>query len=156
MTVFVSIGLSAGMPIIIIAAFFGLLFKYLYLKYLFVRFCKIPKTYDEALDLKVVGLLPYCILLHFMLGIWMFGTTTIFSSDSSDFANWVNNLNYSFIQQIGFLISRMLSTWYYSLFFIAVALLFTFKLIIFNLVVKNFVEDSKEIDVIQVKGQGGD
>jgi hypothetical protein len=46
MTVFVSIGLSSGIPFITIVTFFVLLLKYLYLKYTFIRFCKTPKIID--------------------------------------------------------------------------------------------------------------
>lgn len=80
MIVFVSLSLSGGMPIITVASFFALWFRYLYLKYIFVRYCKVPKTYDEALDLKVTGFLPYAVVIHFMLAIWMFGVSSIFNS----------------------------------------------------------------------------
>ena len=80
MLVFVSLSLSGGMPIITIATFFALWFRYIYLKYIFVRYCKVPKTYDEALDLKVTGFLPYAVVIHFVLAIWMFGVSSIFNS----------------------------------------------------------------------------
>lgn len=89
MIVFVSLGFSAGIPLMTVVTFFALLSRYLYLKYIFIRYCKIPKTYDEALDLKTSGLLPYGVMIHFMFGIWMFGVTTIFNSDSSTFDSWV-------------------------------------------------------------------
>lgn len=89
MIVFVSLSLSAGMPLITVVSFFALWFRYLYLKYIFIRYCKVPKTYDEALDTKVSGLIPYSVCIHFMFGIWMFGVTTIFNSDSSSINSWV-------------------------------------------------------------------
>ncbi len=98
MIVFVSLGLSPGIPLVTIVTFFALWFRYLYLKYIFIRYCKVPKTYDEALDLKVSGLLPYGVILHFAFGIWMFGVTSIFNSDSSSFESWVNGLDYAFIK----------------------------------------------------------
>jgi hypothetical protein len=139
MIVFGSLGLSSGMPLITIISFFALWLRYLYLKYLFIRYCKIPKTYDEALDLKVSGLLSYGVCIHFMIGIWVFGVTTIFNSNSSTFNDWVNGLDYSFIQQIAFILARILGTWYYSVFFFFILALFFFKVIIFNLIAKNFM-----------------
>lgn len=85
MIIFVSLGLSPGMPLITIVSFFVLWFRYIYLKYIFIRYCKVPKAYDEALDIKVSGLIPYGVCIHFMLGIWMFGVTSIFNSNSSTF-----------------------------------------------------------------------
>ena len=78
MLVYVSVALSPGMPIIAPIAFLALLLRFFYLKHEFIRFCKIPKTYDEALDLKVTKLLPYSVILHFILGLWMFGVPDIF------------------------------------------------------------------------------
>jgi hypothetical protein len=98
MIVFVSLGLSPGIPLVTIVTFFALWFRYLYLKYIFIRYCKVPKTYDEALDLKVSGLLPYGVVLHFAFGIWMFGVTSIFNSNSNSFEAWVNGLDYAFIK----------------------------------------------------------
>lgn len=135
-------------------SFFALAFRYFYLKYIFIRYCKIPKTIDEALDQKVSGLLPYSVLLHFMIGIWMFGVTTIFSSDSSSFNDWVNGFDYAFLQQIAFILARMLGTWYYSLFFLVVVFVFIFKVIVYNLVVSNLVEKPKDTEVVQVRAVG--
>jgi hypothetical protein len=145
MIVFVSLALSSGMPIITIISFIALGLRYLYLKYVFIRYCKIPKTYDEALDLKVSGLLPYGVLIHFACGIWMFGVTTILKSDSSSFDTWVSTLNISFFREIAFIIARILATWYYSAFFFLVFLVFFFKLIIFNIIAKGLMKDSKDV-----------
>lgn len=76
--VFISLIMSAGMPLITIVAFFAITFRYIYLKFHFIRFCKIPKTFDVALDNKVTDMLPYALLIHFVFAIWMFGVTDIF------------------------------------------------------------------------------
>ena len=101
-------------------------------------------------------LLPYSVLLHFMVGIWMFGVTTIFKSDTSSFNDLVNGFNYSFLKQIAFILARMLGTWYYSLFFLVVLAVFMFKVIVFNLVVSQFVETPKDTEVIQIRSLGED
>lgn len=44
--VFVSLALSSGIPLITVVSFFALAFRYVYLKYIFIRYCKIPKTID--------------------------------------------------------------------------------------------------------------
>lgn len=52
--------------------------------------------------------------------------------------------------------SRLLGTWYYSIFFVAVLTLFAFKIIVYNIIARNFMKDSKEVDVIQVRSTGDD
>lgn len=86
----VSLVFAPGMPIIAIVGFFALLFRYLYCKYIFIRHCKIPKTYDESLDTKMTGILPYGILLFFAFGVWMFGEKNIFKWDSSFVESWTS------------------------------------------------------------------
>ena len=156
MIVFVSLALSSGIPLITIVSFFALGLRYLYLKYTFIRFCKIPKTYDQALDLKVSGLLPFGVVVHFAFGIWMFGVSTILKSDSSSFESWVSSLNIAFFKQIAFIIARFFATWYYSAFFLVVFVVFFFKIIIFNLIAKSFMKDSKDVVEIRALGTSSD
>lgn len=89
MIVFVSLALSGGMPAITIVSFFAILFRFIYFKYIFLRYCKIPKAFDEALDNKVMVLMQYSLLIHFMISIWMFGVSSIFNQDSISFSSSV-------------------------------------------------------------------
>jgi hypothetical protein len=83
MIVFVGLAFSGGMPLITLVCFFILFLKYFYIKFLFIRYSKIPKTYDEALDLKVTGLLPFALIFHMSFSIWMFGVDSIFESSTN-------------------------------------------------------------------------
>ena len=85
MIVFVSLFFSGGMPIMLVVGFFAILFRYLYFKYHFIRFCKTPKVFDESLDLYVTNMLIYAVLLHFMISIWMYGVTGIFTDEKAQF-----------------------------------------------------------------------
>ena len=104
------------------------------------------------LDLKVSDLLPYGLLLHFMFAIWMFGVQDIFELESSAVSEWVNGMNIGFFQQIGFIIERVLGTWYYSVFFLFVLLLFIFKMMIYNCIAKrSTTEEDVPIDFGKVE-----
>ena len=81
MIVFVSLFFSGGMPILLVTGFFAIFLRYLYFKYHFIRFCKIPKVFDESLDQYATNMLIYAIILHFMISIWMYGVTSIFKED---------------------------------------------------------------------------
>jgi len=73
MIVVVSLAFAPGMPIIIVIGFLAILARYAYCKYIFIRHCKVPKTYDESLDTKMTRIIPYGILFFFAFGVWMFG-----------------------------------------------------------------------------------
>ena len=81
--VFMSLAFCGSMPIIVVITFLALGLRYGFEKYYFFRYCRIPKSFDEALDLEITSLLPYAIIIHFCLSIWMFGTTEIFAYDAS-------------------------------------------------------------------------
>lgn len=83
---------SGGAPIMTIICFITITFRYLYYKYLFFRHCKIPKTFDEALDNVLVTIIPFGIFLHFAFSIWMFGVTNIFSADTALSIDLVNSI----------------------------------------------------------------
>ncbi len=55
---------------------------------------------------------------------------------------------------MAFILARMLGTWYYSLFFLIVAFVFLFKMVVYNLVVRNLVDTSKETELVQVESLG--
>lgn len=143
MVVFVCLVLSGGMPIVTIVGFFAVALRYIYLKYYFIKYCRVPKAFDEALDLKVSDILPYGLLLHFMFAIWMFGVKEIFELESSAVSNWVDGLGIGFFQKIGFIIERVLGTWYYSVFFLFVLLMFVFKVFIYNVIAKRVSSDEE-------------
>lgn len=89
MIVYVGLALSPGMPLITLATALALALRYFYFKLLFIRFSKVPKAYDEALDLKVAGLLPYALLMHLAIGVWQFGVSSVFAISVPDFISSV-------------------------------------------------------------------
>lgn len=80
--VFMALAFGGGMPAINIICFFALMLRYFYQKYYFFRFCRVPKMFDEALDLQVTSLIPYGVIVHFAFSIWMFGNDGVFQYNS--------------------------------------------------------------------------
>ncbi len=61
------------MPSLVILTAIGLVLRYLYLKYIFIKFSKIPKPIDESLNTVMMRYLVFGIFFHLILAIWMYG-----------------------------------------------------------------------------------
>lgn len=75
MIVFVSIGLCGPMPLLLLIGGLAILTRYLFWKYYFIRFCKIPPTFNESLNTKVTGMLYWAAIIHLCISIYAFGNT---------------------------------------------------------------------------------
>lgn len=84
-----SLSFSGGMPLITILCFLAIALRYFFEKFYFFRYCRVPKMFDEALDLKVTSLIPYAILIHFCFSIWMYGANSVFENDATTFSSEV-------------------------------------------------------------------
>lgn len=63
----------------IVVSFVGLITRYLYFKYIFIRFCRVPKTYNEALNSRAISILKIILLIRCLLSIYMYGADGIFA-----------------------------------------------------------------------------
>lgn len=88
----VGLAFSGGMPCIIGICFVGILTRYLYLKFLFIRFSRVPKSIDEHLNATVLSYFPWALLVHFLMTIWMYSVSSIFAIEDSIFSTWVQYL----------------------------------------------------------------
>ena len=70
-TIFVSLLFSSGMPLLLWTCSFTLFLQYWCFKYLLLRFNKKPPAYDHKLSKTVISLLPYAMILHLCVGIYM-------------------------------------------------------------------------------------
>jgi hypothetical protein len=50
MVFMVGVIFCGGMPLMIVLSFIGIITRYIYFKFIFIRFSKVPKTIDEALN----------------------------------------------------------------------------------------------------------
>lgn len=73
----------------IIVSFVGIITRYCYLKFLFIRFSKVPKSIDEHLNIAVLSYFPWALGGHFLMTIWMYNVSSVFAFEESIFSNWV-------------------------------------------------------------------
>ena len=88
MILLVTMMFSGGMPVMIPITFIGLFTRYLYFKHSFIRFCRVPKTFNESINNKVLRILPFCVFFHFAFSLWMYGVSEIFAFQP----NWMTQL----------------------------------------------------------------
>jgi hypothetical protein len=77
---FVALMYGAGMPILYAVAAFGFTLSYAVDKFLFINFYKRPPQYNERIGRHATSLLPWAVVLHLAVAIWMFANKAIFSS----------------------------------------------------------------------------
>jgi hypothetical protein len=75
---FLACAFSSGMPIILVPCGIALILRYFYYKLVFVRFNLTPPALDEALNESVINILPWILCSHFLFGVWMFSTDSVF------------------------------------------------------------------------------
>lgn len=56
-----------------IVVFFCLVVRYFYLKYIFVRFCKVPVVYNEIINDRVIVIIKVILLLRCVISVYMYG-----------------------------------------------------------------------------------
>mmetsp|Transcript_7998 Transcript_7998/g.15744 ORF Transcript_7998/g.15744 Transcript_7998/m.15744 type:complete len:934 (-) Transcript_7998:3592-6393(-) len=72
---------SGGMPILNFICFFALAMRFWIDKLLVLRFYKKPPIYDEALNNRALLLLPFSVMIHCLVSMYMYGSPTIFPLD---------------------------------------------------------------------------
>jgi hypothetical protein len=141
--IFVGLTFSAGMPFIIIPCAFALVLRYFSYKIMFIRFSKLPKSLDEAMNEKILNMLPFALLLHFLFGVWMLGSESIFVTDTS-LADSMLSSDLSFLRNIGFLVVRFSSSWYYALVFFICLGIVLIKMLFYDLIFENLAQMRNE------------
>lgn len=89
MIVFVGFMFGGGVPAMIPVCLLGLLSRYVYCKYVFIRFCRIPKTFRESLNDRALKILQITFFCRGFLSIYMYGASDIFVTENSSIASWV-------------------------------------------------------------------
>jgi hypothetical protein len=114
MIMLVGFTFSGGMPCIIPITFIGIITRYFYLKFLFIRFSKVPKPIDEHLNEQVITYFPWILFFHFLMSIWMYSVPTIFAFEESIFSTWVFyfiNFSISHLRQLLYNSFQKLLAW---------------------------------------------
>ncbi|CAD7969309.1 unnamed protein product [Amoebophrya sp. A120] len=80
-TLYSTLVFAAGCPILIWFATLNHMLCFLADKYLLLRVSKRPPAYDEQVIKDAIGIVPYALLLHAIVGIWMLGNVEVFPSE---------------------------------------------------------------------------
>ena len=83
MIIFVGFTFSGGIPFMVIFSLLGLVTRFIYFKYVFIRFCRIPKTYNEIMNKRMLSIFPAAMTFHFIFSILVYGQDSIFKHDKS-------------------------------------------------------------------------
>jgi hypothetical protein len=78
--IFVCLGFSGGIPLMLPILFITTTLTFWVDKALFIYFYDTPPQYDSALARAFTDALPYCVLIHLVLAIWMLSQGNIFPS----------------------------------------------------------------------------
>ena len=93
----------------------GLILRYLYFKFVFIRFSRIPKPIDESLNTILLRLIVFGIFSHLIIAIWMYGVDDMFDHEDSFLDhNLYNDDNSSFQRFWLIVIKRGVDSWYLS------------------------------------------
>lgn len=113
--VFIYVGfvLSPGIPSLLILTLFGLALRYIYFKFVFIEFSKIPKPLDESLNNLLLKLLVCTIFSHMIFAIWMYGVNDLFDHKDSFLSSDLYTENDSDFKKFWLiLIKRCVDSWY--------------------------------------------
>lgn len=115
MFIVVGITFSPGMPSLIIVTGIGLIVRYFYFKFVFIRFSRIPKSFDESLNTILLRLLAFGIFSHLILAIWMYGVDELFDHrDSFLHHELYSNTDDKFKVFWLIVVKRAVDSWYLS------------------------------------------
>ncbi|KAG7402115.1 hypothetical protein PHYBOEH_005678 [Phytophthora boehmeriae] len=80
-TVFITYSFSAGMPLLHFIGLAAMVMTYWADKFTFLRIGRSPPLYDNKVAMAAGSLLPYAVLLHCLVALWMFSNDRIFESE---------------------------------------------------------------------------
>ena len=94
MIILIGFVFGGGSPCMILVSCLGLMTRYKYFKYIFIRFCRVPKTYNEALNKRAISILRVVLFIRCLISLYMYGADNIFAMEKSAFMKWVIILLY--------------------------------------------------------------
>jgi len=76
--IFVTFFYSSGIPLLLLFGMASLLLQFYCYKYILLTFAKRPPNYDHRLNKEVVNLLPYALIMHMLVSLYMYSQPLIF------------------------------------------------------------------------------
>lgn len=134
---------GGGIQLMMVVVFICLLIRLYYYRFLFIRFSKVPAHYNEVLNDRVISILKAVLLLRCLISLYMYGADDVFAMEKSTFMKWASSLGVPVFSSIFVVFSRVLLTWYYSIFVLLFILVLIFKEPLFMLSrkIKNYCKN---------------
>jgi hypothetical protein len=151
MIIFVGLAFCGGIPLILPVCAVALGLRYFFFKYMFLRFCQVPKNLDEAINERILNYLPWALIIHYAFSIWMYGSISIFSVQESYVTEYVNfilmqlaNHSDDFLSLFSAPITRILNSSYFSIALAVTLLVIIVKSIVYDLIIEPMEEARNE------------
>jgi hypothetical protein len=90
-TIFVTMFYCSGMPLMLAFGSCSLFLQFLGYKYIFLRNSRKPPTFDDQLHQKAMAVLPFSVILHLMIAIYVYGTNIFFPTNAL-----TSNISYAY------------------------------------------------------------
>lgn len=78
LVVFGALTLGGPIPFLIIFATIALVTKLIYWRIMFIRFSRIPPTFDESLNNNILKVMPWALIIHVCVSVYSYGADSIF------------------------------------------------------------------------------
>ena len=92
-TLFITMMYCAGLPLLLPLAMVSFAISNLVDKCLIMRYTVKPPRYNDALAVRSLKVMPYALILHLCITIWMYGNPDVFKSDVIDASLLGSTLN---------------------------------------------------------------
>lgn len=151
MIIFVGFAFAPGIPFMIVLSWVALITRYVYFKYIFIRFCRIPKSYNHSMNQTILAIFPISLAFHLIFALWMYGVSSIFAMNNTVIEQFViifliqlQTTQFEFLSFLATIWQKISATWYVFLFFSLLLIIYLLKKIIVDLFFKAiFTSDIK-------------
>lgn len=82
-TLFVCLTFSTGIPLLYIIAAGNFFIYYLVEKFMFINLYKVPPHFNSFIGRRATTMIPYAVMLHLAMSIWVLANHEIFNNDTS-------------------------------------------------------------------------
>lgn len=75
---------AGGIPILNLFCFFAILILYWVDKYLVLNHYRLPPRFSQLFNDRILVILPFAVIIHSLISMWMYGSEHIFPTDFKD------------------------------------------------------------------------
>lgn len=114
-----------------------LLVRYFYLRYVFIRFCRVPPIYNESLNSRSITILKLVLVLRCFMSLYMYTAEDVFvPGQENKLVGWVQSMGVDVHAPKNAVLAKLLMTWYYSIFAVFIFMALCFHSLVVQLISK--------------------